>query len=45
MADAMVARPDYQQFVDTATGDTEPKGAQLRQFQAVVQSLAEGCSG
>jgi hypothetical protein len=43
MADHMVARPDYQQFVDTAMGDATPKGAALKRFQAVVDSLAQGC--
>jgi hypothetical protein len=42
MADHMVTRPDYQQFVTDSNVDL--KGAALKRFQAIVQSLAEGCA-
>ena len=43
MADHMVARPDYQQFVDTAMSDTAPKGAAEKKFEATIGELAGSC--
>ena len=45
MSDHMVARPDYQQFVDVATSADTPKGAELEQFQKVIASLVGSCGG
>jgi hypothetical protein len=45
MADHVVVRPDYQQFVDVATSADTPKAAALKQFQKVVDSLIGGCTG
>ncbi len=45
MGDHMVVRPDYTQFVAVATSADTPEDADLEQFQKVVGSLADGCTG
>lgn len=45
MGDHMVVRSVYPQFVAVATSADTPKAADLEQFQKIVGSLADGCTG
>jgi hypothetical protein len=44
MADAAVVRPDYQHFVEIATGPDQPKGATRTAFEGTLDALVQGCS-